>query len=362
MENQQNIRKTGLALLAGAASLVISACGTGEASVTAADTERTAAAVPVEVTLPMRASINATYETSATITSDADTPVVAKVGGEVVELLAEEGQRVTKGQVLARLDGERLHLEMLSAGANLRRARREYQRNLDLHEKGLVSASMFEGLRYDVDALQAAYDLARLNYDYSSIRASIAGVVSERLIKPGQHLTAGAVAFRITDASQLLAYLKIPQAELPKFASGHSASLKVAAMPDETFSASIARISPTIDVDNGTFRATAHIDNAEGRLAPGMFGRFRIAYERHNDALLIPAAALIDEDDAATVYIVNDDEVTRRNITIGIRNEGFIEVLDGLSMEDRVVVVGHSALRDGSKVLASTTSTARITG
>ena len=113
------------------------------------------------------------------------------------------------------------------------------------------------------------------------------------------------------------------------------------------------RISPTIDARNGTFRATAVIDNAAGTLAPGMFGRFTIAYEKHADAMVVPAAALIDEDDESAVYVVNDGEVVRRIVTTGVETDGKVEILAGLNDDDVVVVVGHANLRDGSRVLAS---------
>ena len=343
-------------------SPLIYGCGTGEASVADPEALEAATPVPVEVALPVRADIFATYEASATISSDADAPVTARVGGEVRELLVEEGQIVEQGQILARLDGERLRLEMLSAKANLERTRKEYQRNLDLHARGIVSASMFDGLKFDLDALQASYDLAKLNYGYSSIRAPIAGIVSSRDIKPGENLTPGQVAFRITDTSELLAHLQIPQAELSKFAAGHTASLEVASMPGTRFNARIARISPTIDVRNGTFRATAVIDNAHGNLAPGMFGRFTIAYEKHEDVLVIPAHALLDEDEEKTVYVVSNGEVDRRIVEVGIESGGRVEIVDGLEASDQIVVVGHSGLRDGAKVLASSSDVDSFSG
>jgi membrane fusion protein (multidrug efflux system) len=144
---------------------------------------------------------------------------------------------------------------------------------------------------------------------------------------------------------------------LSKFAAGNAASIEVASMPDKGFTATIARISPTINTRNGTFRATALISNAEGNLAPGMFGHFTIAYEQHTDALVIPAEALIDEDDENTVYVV-----VRRNVEVGIAADGNIEILDGLNEDDVVVVVGHSGLRNGSKVLASNTTPDSFTG
>lgn len=336
-----------------ASMATLTACGTGEAGVTDEDAMQATMPVPVEVAQPFRQDIFATYEATATITSDADAPVIARVPGEVVELLVEEGDTVKVGQVLARLDGQRLRLEMLAAKANLAQASKEYKRNIDLHERGLISASMFEGLKYDLAALEANHELKQLNHDYSNIRATIAGVVSAREIRPGQNINVGDVAFRITETAELVAYLQIPQSQLPKFEAGHVATLQVASMPGIDFPASIVRISPTIDARDGTFRATAVIRNESGDLAPGMFGRFTIAYERHPNALVIPARALLDEDEQTTVYVVSNDEVVRRVVETGIVSDGKIEILGGLSDFDEIIVVGQAGLREGSKVLAS---------
>lgn len=350
------------AVLALAAFAVIPGCGTGEASVADVQEVRAATPVPVEVALPERADIFATYNATSTIESDADAPVLARVRGDVVELLVEEGDRVEAGQVLARLDGERLRLEMLSAKADLEKTQKEFARYEDLAERGLVSAAMYDGLKYDMDALQASYDLAKLNHDYATIRATISGVVSSRDIKLGQNIEANSVAFRITDTRELLAYLQIPQSELSKFAAGHRASLRVDAMPATDFVAEIARISPTIDTRNGTFRATAVIDNNDGYLVPGMFARFTIAYEKHEDALVVPQQAVVFEDEEASVYVVRDGSVSRRIVETGIAAGGQIEILSGLADNEQIVVVGHSGLRDGSKVLASNLTTDSYTG
>ncbi len=345
-----------------ATAALLTGCGVGEASVADADATPEATPVAVETATPVRSDIYATYTANASISSDFDAPVVARVAGEVVELVVEEGDRVAAGQVLARLDGERLRLEMLAAQANLDRAQKELTRNADLHARGLVSSSMFEGLKFDLASLQASYDLKQLNYEYSTIRAPIAGVVSAREIKSGQSLAVGEVAFRITETSQLLAHLQIPQAEHSKFNAGHEATVEVASTPGRRFLATIIRISPTIDARNGTFRATALMENADGMLAPGMFGRFTIAYEKHANALVIPKNALLDEDQEKTVYVVQNDAVVRRVVMTGIEEDGRVEILGGLQDDDKIVVVGHSGLRDGSKVLASVSESDRFTG
>jgi len=334
-------------------AIMLSGCGTGEASIASSEEIKAATPVPVAIALPTHADIYATYEATTTIASDADAPVVAKVSGDVVNLFVEEGDRVEQGHVLAQLDGERLLLEMLSAKADLDRVRGEYDRYTDLAARGLVSEAMFEGLKYDLEALEASYELARLNYDYSKIRAPISGVVSAREVKLGQSVAVNDVTFRITDTSELVAYLQIPQAEIAKFSAGHSATVAVDAMPNTMYIATIARISPTIDVRNGTFRATAFVNNRSGELAPGMFARFTISYEKHADALVIPRRALVEEDDQTAVYVVLNGEVTRRVIETGVEAGENVEVLGGLTGDEEIVVVGQSGLRDGSKVLAS---------
>lgn len=354
--------KLTIAVLALSSAAALPGCGTGSASGNDTAEIRAATPVPVEVTYPIRADIFATYNATTTITSDADAPVLARVSGEVVQILVNEGDWAERGQILARLDGERLRLEMLAAAANLEQVRKELQRYTDLAQRGLVSIAMFEGLKYDVDALQATYNLRKLDYSYSQIRAPISGFVSSRDIKLGQNIAVNYSAFRITDPSKLVAYLQIPQAELAKFSAGQSVSLQVDSTPDMVFVATIARISPTIDSRNGTFRATAFIENHAGDLVPGMFARFTISYEKHENALTIPIEAIVVEDDETAVYVVSDGKVTRRIVEIGISAGMQVEILSGVEAHEEIVVVGQPGLRDGTKVLASIQTPDSFTG
>lgn len=357
-----NAIKLTIAVLALSSAAALPGCGIGTASGNNAQEIRAATPVPVEITFPVRADIYATYDATTTISSDADAPVLARVAGEVVQLLVNEGDWAERGQVLAQLDGERLRLEMLAAAADLERVRKELQRYADLAERGLVSIAMFEGLKYDLDALQATYNLKKLNYSYSKIRAPISGIVSSRDVKLGQSIAAGYSAFRITDPDRLVAYLQIPQAELAKISAGQTASLQVDSTPDTLFVATIVRISPTVDARNGTFRATAVIDSYGGDLVPGMFARFTISYEKHENALTIPIEAIVVEDDVTAVYVVSDGKVVRRVVNIGISANKRVEILSGLNADEEIVVVGQSGLRDGTKVLASLRTTDGFTG
>lgn len=336
------------------AGFMLAACSPGQkdkGADRAADGEEEApATVPVEVAPVERGSVYAVYTGTASLETDADALVVAKVGGEVRQILAEEGDRVQADQVMARLDGDRLRLEMERAQANLRKLEQEYQRNVQLHEKGLVSAGAFEDIKYELESLRAAYNLARLEYSYTEIRAPIEGVVAERFIKVGNTISPNDPVFHVTDMDPLIAYVHVPEREFRRLSPGQPAELVVDAIPRETFAAKIQRISPVVDAETGTFKITMEVPDPTGRLKPGMFGRFNIVWDAREDALLVPRVAVVDDETEQSVFVVNDGKAERRAVRLGYPRGDRIEVVEGLEGDEQVVVIGQAGLKDGAGV------------
>jgi len=306
--------------------------------------------IPVEVTTLERGDVYAVYTGTASLETDADALVVAKVGGQVVELMAEEGDRVEKEQVLARLDGDRLRLEMERAHANLRKLEQEYNRSVQLFERGLVSSGAFEDLKYELDALRAIYRLAQLEYDYTRIRAPIAGVVSQRHIRLGNTITANTPAFQVTALDPLIAYVHIPEREFRRLEPGQPAELRLDAIPGQSFRAVVQRISPVVDPVTGTFKVTMEVPGEDGRLKPGMFGRFNIVWDARRDVLLAPRVAIVDDDVSDSVFVVTDGKAERRTVRTGYTSGSQIEIVDGLEGDEEIVVVGQAGLRDEARV------------
>ena len=271
------------------AAIALGACDQGDKS--NEDAEDDAAAIPVETTRPSRGDIDAVYSGTAPIEAFADATVIAKVGGEIREILVEEGADVTSGQILARLDGDRLRLEKDQAEANLRKLERDYQRNVDLKEKGLISAGDFEKIQYEMEALQATFELAELELGYTEIRAPIDGVVSERFIKLGNTIGVNDRTFQITSLDPLISYLHVPERDFRRIDPGQLASIEVDAVQGATFDATVARISPIVDPVTGTFKITIEVLDPSRRLKPGMFGRISIVYDSRSMALQIPRGA-----------------------------------------------------------------------
>ena len=314
---------------------------------------------PVEVQPAARGEMLAVYSGTAPIEADGEAVVVAKVGGELRQLLVEEGAHVRKGQVLARLDGERLRLEAAQTKAQLSKLERDYKRNVELQQRGLVAVSAFENLRYEVDAARAAYDLTALQLSYTDIRAPIDGVVAERFVKAGNTLNPNDKLFRIADLSPLVAHVHVPESELRKLRAGQVASVQVDAAGG-AFQSIIQRISPVVDSNTGTFKVTLELRDPANRLKPGMFARIDIVHERRTDVVRIARSALLEDDGNQRVFVVQGGKAVSRPVTIGLTNGPLVEVLSGVNAGDPVVVVGQGTLKDGSpvRVVASAPSAA----
>ncbi|HSN70047.1 MAG TPA: efflux RND transporter periplasmic adaptor subunit [Steroidobacteraceae bacterium] len=337
-----------VATLAGLAALT-SACGNGVAN-DASTSPAEVAAVPVEVRLPERGEMLAIYSGTAPIEAEQEATVAAKVGGEVRAILVEEGDVVEAGQLLARLDGDRLRYELKQSEANLARLERDYNRNLELIKKGLVAEGAVDNIRFEMEALRAARDLARLELGYTEIRAPIPGVVSARFIKVGNTIAAGDATFRVTDLDPLIAYVHVPEREFRKLKAGQRADLTVDALGVTGYSATVARISPIVDPATGTFKATLEIHDESGRVKPGMFARVNIVVDRRPDALRIPRAALVETDGTESVFVVRDSVAVQQPVRTGLTNAGWVEVTEGLDGDEQVVVIGQNGLKSGNAV------------
>jgi membrane fusion protein (multidrug efflux system) len=331
------------------ATMLITACGDSNKSGDESEDGENAS-IPVETVIPTRGDIDAMYSGTAPIEAFADATVIAKVGGEVREILVEEGDDVVSGQILARLDGDRLRLESQQAEANLQKLRRDYQRNIDLKEKGLVSAGDFEKIQYEMEALQASYDLARLELNYTEIRSPISGVISERFVKLGNTIEVNTKTFQVTSLEPLVSYLHIPEREYRRIDPDQTATIEIDALQGARFEANVARVSPIVDPETGTFKITIEVTDPTRRMKPGMFGRISIVYDSRLNVLQIPRSAIIEEDGLASVFVVAGDSVERRIIRTGYAEGGMIEVVEGIMDSDEIVYVGHTNLKEGSKV------------
>ncbi len=342
------------ALLLVLLSLGLAACGPppaeGEAKVDDAKAKKETKPVPVEVAAVERRAIAASYATTASLEAPNEAMIVAKTSGVLIGLRAEEGDQVRAGQVLAKIEPERLQLEVARSEAALRKLESEYARSKELFARKLVAADAHERIRFDIDTQRASYNLARLELSYTDVVAPFDGVVAQRMVKEGNLINLNQTMFRLVDAARLEAVLNVPERELATMRAGLPVRLAVDALPGVQVQGSIDRVSPVVDAATGTFRATATFTDKEGRLMPGMFGRIAVVYEQRSDSLTVPRLALLEEGDGSAVFVVRGGAVEKRRIVLGYVNGEFAEVRSGLEEGDRVVTAGKVAVREGTKV------------
>ena len=312
--------------------------------------EQTEAALPVEVGVVERGTATAQLTSTAALEAEDEATVVARVGGVVQSVLVEEGQYVQANQALARLDDRQLALEVRRAEVQLRKLRTDYERSKTLYDKQLVSQETFEQAKSAYEDQEVTADLARLQLEYATIRAPISGWVAVRHLKAGNMVRTNDPAFEVTNLDPLRVVLHVPEGELSKLDVGQPATLRFDALPDRTFEGRVTLISPVVDAETGTVRVTVEVRDPSRTIKPGMFGRIRVQYDRRDDALLVPKSALVEEDDAVSVFVVDDSVARQRAVTTGYSSGDRIEIRTGLAEGDRVVLSGQTALRDSARV------------
>ena len=338
-------------LTAFACVLLLVACQQGDEGEDEQSEEEETPPVPVETRAPVRGDIFATYSGTAPIEAFAEADVIAKVDGEVRELHVEEGDMVEKNQILATLDGDRLRLELSESQARLRKLQRDFQRNVELQEKDLISEGDFEKIQYDLEALQASFNLASLELDYTQIRAPIAGVISERYLKLGNTIKTGDPVFRVTSFDPLVAYMFIPEREFRQIAADQSVHIEIDALTGPPVVATVTRVSPIVDPETGTFKITIELRGTDHGIKPGMFGRMNIVYDKHENALQVPRSAIIESSSGTSVFVVENDIGIRKTVETGFSSNGMVEITSGLTDGERVITVGHVGLKNEASVV-----------
>lgn len=311
--------------------------------------EREAAAVPVEVTNVERRDMASYIETNGTLEAESEVDIVARSAGPIVELLAEETMAVRKGQLLARLDQEEIASRLEVSRVALQEAETAFERAETLRRANLVSSEEFDQARSRVESARAEFHGNEIQMAYTQIKAPFSGLIVERYVKFAENVAVNQPLFRLSDFDPLLCPIQVPERDLPRLAVGQPAYLTVDAWPDERFEARVLRLSPVVDAATGTVKVTLEVE-AAGKLRPGMFGSIFLQTDTHEGALAIPKTALALDSIGDAVFVVDGATAKRRDITLGVREGDFVEVVSGLTQGELVVSVGQDSLSDGTPI------------
>ena len=290
--------------------------------------------------------------------------VAAEAGGRLVGVHFTEGDVVQAGDLLFTLDDAELRQQVAArraalseARSELENARRDLARRRELLPEGLVSqenvdraATAVETARSRVERLQAELDRFQEMRDDTSIAAPVPGRVGARRVDVGDYVDAGQVLVELVNTQRLKISFTVPERAAVQAAAGQQVEVHADAFAERSFSGEVYFISPNIDPGTRTLQIKAWVENSDDLLRPGGFAAVDLVTGVRENALVIPEEALVPTRTGYMVFVVEDGRARKREVEIGLRKPGLVEVTSGLSAGETVVQSGHMALTEGDPV------------
>jgi RND family efflux transporter MFP subunit len=296
-------------------------------------------------------------------------------------LVVDVGDTIVMGQELLRIDAsEQRELVRQSEAAKrvsmaeqraqelrVSAAELEHKRQEDLRRQGVGTAQQLEASRSKleiskaelrlsmskVDQAESALEGSRLAVAERRIESPLSGRVAARMVQVGDLAKSDLGLLRIVDLSTVRTTLHVGERDYRSLRTGQVAEVRVDGFPEEVFVGHVERMAPVLDPQTRTAVVYVAVDNSRELLKPGMYARVRVVLERHVRASVVPLSAVVDSGDAKTMFVVSRDgrSVRQVEVQLGWTESGtMVEVLGGLSPDDRVVTLGSHLVQDGQQV------------
>lgn len=273
-----------------------------------------------------------------------------KITATVTEIHFEEGQAVAAGDVLVKLDNLEQVADLAAARAALVDSEASYQRSKELYATNVVAKSQLLQDEAKKVADEAMVSVTESRMAETIVRAPFAGRIGLRRVSLGSLVGPTTVITTLDDTDTIKVDFDLPEIYLSRLALGLTVKARSAAWPDQEFEGLVTSIDTRVDPVSRTVRVRSVVPNEEGFLRPGMFLTVTLLKESV-EAIMIPERALIPERSAQYVLVVDENQIVeRREVGIGRRRPGEVEILDGLSTGERVIVDGTQKARQGQTV------------
>ena len=284
----------------------------------------------------------------------------AKVAGYLKTIRVDKGDHVTAGQVVAEIEAPELEADYVRQKAEVTVSEVSYRRVSEAQKKApdLVMPQTVDDAKGKLDMAKANLQRTETLLGYTKIVAPFSGIVSRRSVDPGAFIpsaTSGSVStsaalLTLIDIRSVRIEIPVPEPEVPRVKVGLPVQATIDELPGRVFTGSITRFAYALDEASKTMLAEAEIANPAAELRPGMYARVRLGIETRVEALLVPAGAVIAGKGQDSVLTIAEGKAKRLPVKTGFRDENDVEIVDGLSADQPVIVGGSNPPADGQPV------------
>lgn len=279
-----------------------------------------------------------------------DLELLAQISGKVIEVPMEEGDKVTRGQVIARIDPTDYRIALDAARASFQMANANLKRLEKLFEKRLISQSDLEKSETQVQTTRAEMEKAEVNLSRCTIIAPMSGVIRRLDAKKGLLLSVADPIARILEIDRVKAVVGIPESDVPTVRNIDFVELTVQALGNLKINGKKHVLAASPENVARLYKLELAVANPDGMLLPGMFVRADIVRKVAKDSLSVPLYTVITRNQEQFVYVEKDGLAERRPVQLGILEDWKVQIVKGLTPGDRVIVEGHRSVEQGQKV------------
>jgi membrane fusion protein (multidrug efflux system) len=307
-------------------------------------------ALPVEAINVESIRLPQSITAVGSLRSDESVTLRPEVAGRITAILFQEGQRVSKGATLVRLDAAINAAELQQVRANLTLARAKYERAVDLAERKFISGQAKDEAKNNLDVAQAALALAEAKLAKTELKAPFSGLIGLRVVSIGDYVKEGTDLVNLEAIDPLKVDFRVPETFLTQVRVGQPIEVALDALPGKTYEGRVIALNPLVDAAGRAIVVRAQVRNQDTALRPGMFARVTLFTKSEKDALVVPEEALVPQGTAQYVFRVVDNRAVRVKVETGQRRDGKVEILSGVSPQDLVVTAGQVRLRENALV------------
>ncbi|MBE8712431.1 efflux RND transporter periplasmic adaptor subunit [Sphingobacterium hungaricum] len=311
------------------------------------------ASVLVQLDTVKQQDVNLQYIANGTFIPAQEVTVSAEASGKVTRVLVDEGSRVSAGQTLAIVEGDKLNVTVANSQAEYNNAEAEVKRFESAFSSGGVTQQQVDQAKLRFENAKNALKSSKLNAGDITIRSLVSGIVNSRKIEPGTYVSPGTPAFDIVNVSTLKLRVNVDEKNVAALKVGNQIAINVSVYPDKSFTGRITFIAPKAD-GSLNFPVEIEVKNtSDNLLRAGMYGTASFGENANINALVVPRNAFVGSVSSNTVFVMQQDSTAKMvKITSGRNFGNDIEVLGGLKAGDKVITSGQINLLDGTKVSA----------